>query len=265
MDTIDNLPDHLSLDSDSTTDLSISPFNFRLFLAAVCTDRVAYYGLRGILILYAVAQFQASEETAYYHYSFLTLVVCLAQLFGGFLGDFLWGATRGILVGFGIFITGAIMVSINDPIFYYIGVFLIACGTWFSRANSFSFISHFTHTNPVLLEKRFIALFGFINLGALVSSILIGLIGEFFGYYYSFILVLVFYVLSFWLVFIISRSNKKNPADLPAETTRTHSVSIRAIYVILELVGSVLFWIFFVVICNCFAPKALYCLYYNNL
>lgn len=245
MDTIDNLPDHLSLDSDSTSNLSVSPLNFRLFLASVCSDRIAYYGIRSILILYAIAQFEASEETAFYHYSFLTLVVCLAQLLGGFLGDFLWGATRGILVGFGICITGAIIVSINDPIVYYIGVFLIACGTGFSRANSFSFISHFTQKNPVLLEKRFIALYGFINIGAFVSSILIGLIGEFFGYFYSFILVLVFYALSFGLVFIISRGNKKNTADLPAETTGTHSVSRRAVYVILAFVGSAIFWILF--------------------
>lgn len=180
-----------------------------------------------------------------YHYSFLTLAVYLAQFLGGFLGDFLLGSTRGILLGFGIAILGAAMLSVDDVVTYYFAVFLIACGTGFSRANTFSFIAHFTQNDPIRLEKRFIAMYGFLNLGAFVSAIVIGLIAEYYGYFYSFLLILFLYLISFGLVFILWRINKTNTAKLPMEKNKQFSTLQNTTYLILAIVASAIFWMFF--------------------
>jgi POT family proton-dependent oligopeptide transporter len=225
--------------------LSLSPLDFRLLLVSILADRTAYYGLRSVVILYAIFQFDCSTETTLYHYSFLALILCSAQLLGGFLGDFVIGAKNGMLVGLGLCTSGAILVSIPDPTIYYIAIFLIISGAGFFRANTFSFISHSSAHDKIRLEKRFIAIYGFLNLGAFISSILVMFIAEKFGYFYSFMLILLLYIVSLSMVFIISQRTKNQVKDLSIKEIEPRPITASLLVLLLVFISSAAFWMMF--------------------
>lgn len=206
---------------------------------------MAYYGMRGVLILYAITQFEVPRDTALYHYSFLTLAICVFQVIGGFLGDFLLGSRNAILLGFGLCVGGSITLAIQDPIVFYIGIFLISLGSGFSRTNTFSMISQCSTYSKEILEKRFIAMYGFINLGAFLSSIVIGVIGEQFGYFYSFMIILFLYGVGLGLIFAMSFKANTRFTPQSGEDVEPKSITASLLIIILLTISSAIFWIIF--------------------
>ncbi|MDG1332514.1 MAG: MFS transporter [Crocinitomicaceae bacterium] len=243
METIDDLPLESATTSDSHP--SLSGLNFRLLLTTVCVDRLAYYGLRSVIILYAIEQLKFTRETAITHYGYLTLIVYASQLLGGFLGDFLIGAKNAILVGLGMCVFGALIITIEGTLPFYAALIIIAIGSGFIKTNTFSFISYFSSHDKVLLEKRFISMYAMINIGAFLSALLIGLIGEWYGYIYSFITVMLLYALGFALIFIISDRSNTALTIRNAISKAPKSITKSLLVVILVIVSSGVFWILF--------------------
>lgn len=243
METIDNLP--LESSSNSKSHLTLSSLDFRLLLATVCADRIAYYGLRSVIIFYAINEFGLADETAFYHYSFLTLIVYSSQLLGGFLGDFVLGARNGILVGLGLCILGALLIFIEDSYVFYASIVLFAVGSGFFKTNTFSLISHYTAHDKERLEKRFISMYTLINLGAFVSSLFIGLIGEKYGYVYSFMLVLAFYAVGTALIFAMSEKTNTTSAIQREVKKEPKPIAKSLLVIIVVTISCGVFWILF--------------------
>ena len=206
---------------------------------------MAYYGLRSVLIVYAIDQLGIPSETTYTQYGYLTLVVYLSQLLGGFLGDFLFGARNGILLGFGMCLFGSILLTFQDFFLFYASLFLIAIGSGFVKTSTFSFISHYTAHDRVLLEKRFISMYAVINLGAFLSSLLIAWIGEAHGYMYSFLIVLALYGFGLTMTFIISNKTNTTTAIQNQGERAPIPITRSLLIILLVIISSTVFWLIF--------------------
>lgn len=207
---------------------------------------MAYYGIRSVLILYAISQFEMPRELALSHYGTFTWLVYIAVIIGGFFGDLILGARNGILVGLGLCIAGSIAVLVPETTICYFGLLLISLGTGFTRPNTFSIIGHGTAIkNTARLEKRFISMYAAVNIGAFFAAITIGYIGETFGFIYSFISVAVLYGLSFGLTFIISPKRTSTIINNLEPNKSPRPVGKSLLIVILTIITSAAFWMIF--------------------
>jgi len=244
LETIDDLTQANNLHSDSNN--SLSSLHFRILLTTLLSDRMAYYGLRAVAVLYVVEQFQVPRDFALSHYGYFTSLVYISVIIGGFFGDLILGARNGIFLGFGLCLVGAVSITVPDPLIFYIGCILVALGSGFIRPNTFSLIGHGTSIDKkFLLEKRFISVYAAINLGAFLSTLIISYIGETYSYIYSFILVIILYALSFGLTFIINP--KKNSTILNNwEVSKPPRPVTKSLFVItLTIIASSAFWMIF--------------------
>lgn len=221
-----------------------SSFNFRLLLVSVVIDRLAFYGLRGIIVFYAVSNLHINRDEVMYYYGFYLLVSSVASLIGGLISDFLTGPKIALIIGVSLSLVGGIIGLFENSFSFVSGMFLLLIGTGFFRTGSFSLIGHISNNRHILLEKRFILHYTAINLGAFLSSILVGLIGYYFGYFYSIVVVCLLYALSLIAISLMRNTIDKYPQFEQMKDEQVQSRS-NIKFVFLAIIGIAFFWLLF--------------------
>lgn len=189
---------------------------------------------------------QVANETAYEYYGYLSFLAVIGVIIGGFFGDLILGARNGLLTGFALCAAGALFTTIPYPVVFYTGIVLIALGSGFTRANTFSLIGHGTpNGDTVLLERRFITMHGAVNFGAFLGVLLIGYLGETFGFIYSFIVVVALYGLSLCLTLVISPKKTSTILNRIEVDKEPRSITKSLLIVILTIITCAAFWMIF--------------------
>ncbi|XP_062894118.1 solute carrier family 15 member 1-like isoform X1 [Mobula hypostoma] len=166
---------------------------FDLSLAAIFIlvteffEKLAYFGLRAILVLYFTDALLLtdSKATSFYHV-FIFFSVSFTIL-GAFLSDFCFGRYRCILIATILFLFGSIILSTTaisvlngkSGVGSYIGFFLITLGSGCNRSNMSPFGADQIGAKE---EKRYRMYFSFyyfsMNLASLISGIAIPILRE---------------------------------------------------------------------------------------
>lgn len=161
---------------------------FILFFAEMW-ERFSYYGMRTLLTLYMVkVMFEhlgsGADAKALAVYGSYTSMVYLFPILGGIVADKFFGFRRAILFGgilmslghFSLAIMG--FVDETNQMLFFLSLALIIVGNGYFKPNISSFLGKFYDADDNLKDSAFNIFYMGINVGALLSTLTVGYIGE---------------------------------------------------------------------------------------
>lgn len=188
-------------------------------------ERFSYYGMRALLVLYLIASTESTnpgfgwtEENASYLYAIYTMAVYLTPIVGGWLADRFLGTHRSMLLGGWIIAAGHItlagteffgitpgqVVSLQTSpgalLTFIAGLSLIVIGTGFFKPCVSVMVGQLYGPDDGRRDSGFTIFYMGINLGAAMSPLVAGTLGQKVGWHWGFgsaavgmILGLIFY------------------------------------------------------------------------
>ncbi|MDT0555134.1 MFS transporter [Patiriisocius hiemis] len=159
-----------------------------LYLFSKMFERMSYYGLRTLIILYMISETIGMDRTeAIRVYGIFIGLFLFGHIVGGLLGDLLIGNQKSIVLGAAIQAIGTFLVCIPSELGLYLGLGLIVLGNGFFSPNLTAQFGKTYLSKRKLLDAGFTVFYVVINLGAFLGILFLGLIGEEFGYPVGFI------------------------------------------------------------------------------
>ncbi|MDP9053450.1 MAG: peptide MFS transporter [Acidobacteriota bacterium] len=154
-------------------------------------ERFSYYGMRALLILFMTATvargglgFSTSKAGAVY--GLYTAMIYLFSLPGGWLADRILGLRRAVLWGGVIIAFGHFALAFPTPGAFYPGLALIVAGTGLLKPNITTLVGTLYAENDVRRDAGFSIYYMGINIGALISPLVCGYLGENINWHYGF-------------------------------------------------------------------------------
>ncbi len=159
---------------------------FTLFFAEMW-ERFSYYGMRALLVFYMIKGFLGyGDSEAYAVYGAYTALVYMTPFFGGMLADRLLGARRAVILGGLLMAAGHLMMTIENSLAFFIALALLICGNGFFKPNISTIVGTLYPPGSPKRDGGFTIFYMGINLGAAMSPLLCGYIGETYGWHYGF-------------------------------------------------------------------------------
>ena len=182
-------------------------------------ERFSYYGMRALLVLYLIAStseelasgapnnnpgFGWSEEAAAYLYAIYTWAVYLTPIAGGWLADKFLGTHRSMLIGGWIIAAGHIVLAGTELfghtpgqivtmqanpgalLSFVSGLLLIIIGTGFFKPCVSVMVGQLYGPDDPRRDSGFTIFYMGINLGAFLSPLVAGYLGEKVGWHWGF-------------------------------------------------------------------------------
>lgn len=142
-------------------------------------ERLSYYGMRAILLLYMTAELERGGlgwdvRSAAAIYGLYTSSVWFLPLIGGWIADRYIGAKRATLIG-GIIITAGHFLLAFPPIpFFYAGLIFVSVGTGFLKSNISKMVGDLYAKEDDRRDAGFSIFYMGINTGALLAPFVCG-------------------------------------------------------------------------------------------
>jgi len=146
-------------------------------------ERFSYYGMRAILIYYMTHKISegglgfgdAKAGAVYGLYASMVYLLCLG---GGWVADRITGQRRAVLIG-GVFIAaGEFCLMAPSETSFYVGLVLLMMGTGMLKGNVSTIVGQLYRKGDPRRDSGFSLFYMGINLGALISPIFCGYVGE---------------------------------------------------------------------------------------
>jgi POT family proton-dependent oligopeptide transporter len=203
-------------------------------------ERASYYGFRALVVLYMVGETLKMERTeALSIYGWFTASLVFSQIVGALFGDLLIGNKKSIITGGIIQAIGAFSLCIPSTTGLYLGLFLVVLGSGFFTPN---IISNFgkTYLNKTkLLDSGFTIFYLAINLGSFLGILLIGYLGEKYGYNIGFVLSGILMLISI-IPIVLTKEKKFNEIE-----KNEFPISKRILNILIAFIVVGLFWGFY--------------------
>jgi POT family proton-dependent oligopeptide transporter len=159
---------------------------FTLFFAEMW-ERFSFYGMRALLVFYMIKGFLGYGDTdAYGVYGAYTALVYMTPFFGGMLADRLLGARRAIIFGAVLMTAGEFLLAVPNRVSFFAGLAMLICGNGFFKPNISTIVGSLYPANSTKRDGGFTIFYMGINLGAAMSPLLCGYIGEVYGWSWGF-------------------------------------------------------------------------------
>jgi len=156
-------------------------------------ERFSYYGMRAILVLYLVAEATSGNPglgwtngDALSLYGTYTMLVYVASIPGGWIADKFLGQKQSVLVGGILLVLGHGILSIEEMWAFYTGLGLIIAGVGMLKPNISTMVGGLYKSGDIRRDKGFTIFYIGINIGAFLSSLIVGYVGEVYGWHYGF-------------------------------------------------------------------------------
>ena len=156
-------------------------------------ERFSYYGMRAILVLYLVTQttgenpglgWTSGEALALY--GWYTMLVYVASIPGGWIADRLIGQKKSVLIGGLTLCLGHSILAFEQMWAFYSGLGLIIAGVGLLKPNISTMVGGLYEQGDIRRDKGFTIFYIGINIGAFLSSLIVGYVGEVHGWHYGF-------------------------------------------------------------------------------
>jgi POT family proton-dependent oligopeptide transporter len=190
-------------------------------------ERFSYYGMRALLVMFFTASLIDGgwgwpQEYAFAIFGTYTSLVYLSTLIGGYFADKVIGYRYAVLIGALLMTLGHASMTIETPLFIYLGLTLLVFGSGFFKPNMTSIISEMYVKRPEKKDGAYTIFYMGVNSGAFLGILLCGWFGEKVGWSYGFGLAgifMLFGLLQFWFAQGIFGSiglkpEKKEQADI---------------------------------------------------
>ncbi|MEO0481884.1 MAG: peptide MFS transporter [Planctomycetota bacterium] len=159
---------------------------FTLFFAEMW-ERFSYYGMRALLTLYMVKGFLGfNDKESLSVYGAYTALVYMTPFFGGMLADKLLGQRRAVILGGVLMSLGHLTMTIESENIFYAALGMIIVGNGFFKPNISSMVGQLYPPGDNTRRGGFTIFYMGINLGAALSPLLCGYVGETYGWHYGF-------------------------------------------------------------------------------
>ena len=146
-------------------------------------ERFSYYGMRALLILFMTASlrngglgFPVAKAGAIY--GLYTAMVYLLSLPGGWVADHITGQRRAVLYGGMLIAAGQFCLAAPSMAVFYLGLILLVLGTGLLKPNVSTIVGQIYAQGDARRDAGFSIFYMGINLGALISPLACGWLGE---------------------------------------------------------------------------------------
>jgi len=182
-------------------------------------ERFSYYGMRAILVLYIIAEVDQknpglgwTKGEALELYGWYTMLVYVLSIPGGIIADQLLGQKKTVLLGGILLCFGHGVLAIEEMWAFYSGLILIILGVGCLKPNISTMVGGLYKKGDVRRDKGFTIFYIGINIGAFLSSIIVGYVGEVHGWHYGFGLAGIGMLLGL-LIYIFGQKHLKGVGD----------------------------------------------------
>src|SRR5262245_40151620 len=159
---------------------------YTLFFAEMW-ERFSYYGMRALLLFYMLKGFlKYNDQQGYAVYGAYTALVYMTPFFGGALADRLLGARRAVVLGGMLMAAGHLLMTVESEFAFFGALALLITGNGFFKPNISTIVGSLYPEARPRRDGGFTIFYMGINLGAAMSPLLCGYIGETYGWHYGF-------------------------------------------------------------------------------
>jgi proton-dependent oligopeptide transporter, POT family len=149
-------------------------------------ERLCYYGMRGLLILYLTKALFMGDEKAIGIYGAYTALVYAAPVWGGKLADTVLGYRRAVIFGGIVMAIGEFMILGGTEFWLFLGMSAIIIGNGYFKANISTIVGKLYKDGDPMRDSGFTIFYMGINIGALLATVAIAPIGETYGFHWGF-------------------------------------------------------------------------------
>jgi POT family proton-dependent oligopeptide transporter len=156
-------------------------------------ERFSYYGMRALLVIYLIANVGEgglgwTKTEALTLYGWYTMAVYLVAIPGGIIADKLLGQKKTVMLGGFILVAGHFMMAMPGLWAFYTALALIVIGSGFLKPNISTLVGGLYKQGDSRRDGGFMIFYMGINLGAMLGSILCGIIAAAYGWHIGFTL-----------------------------------------------------------------------------
>lgn len=179
------------MSANTGTSLSKHPKGLFVLFAVEMWERFSYYGMRALLVLYISSTVSDgglgwTKSSALELYGWYTMLVYVMSIPGGVIADRLLGQKKSVLYGAIILVAGHGILAIEAQWAFYTGLALIIFGVGLLKPNISTMVGGLYKPGDLRRDKGFTIFYIGINIGAFLSAITVGYIGETYGWHYGF-------------------------------------------------------------------------------
>mgnify|MGYP000560211775 CR=1 FL=1 len=154
-------------------------------------ERFSYYGMRAILVLYIYSSIEDgglgwTKGEALELYGWYTMLVYVMSIPGGILADKLLGQKRTVMLGGLLLCAGHGILAVEALWAFYTGLGLIILGVGCLKPNISTMVGGLYKPGDDRRDKGFTIFYIGINIGAFLSALIVGYVGENIGWHYGF-------------------------------------------------------------------------------
>jgi POT family proton-dependent oligopeptide transporter len=156
-------------------------------------ERFSYYGMRALLVLYLTSKTTAenpgagwTQTEALALYGWYTALVYIMSIPGGILADKFLGQKKSVILGAILLVIGHSVLAIELMWAFYTGLGFIILGVGCLKPNISTMVGGLYKKGDVRRDKGFTIFYIGINVGAFLSGLIVGYVGEVHGWHYGF-------------------------------------------------------------------------------
>ncbi len=154
-------------------------------------ERFSFYGMRALLILFMTASVERgglgfSDAKSGAIYGLYASMVYMTNLPGGWIADRILGQRKSVLYGGIIIACGHFCMAMPGITFFYLGLGLIVIGTGLLKPNVSTMVGALYAPEDNRRDAGFSIFYMGINLGAFLSPLVCGYVGEKINWHYGF-------------------------------------------------------------------------------
>lgn len=147
----------------------------------------SFYGMRALMVLYLINELGVEDFRAYGIYAIYGSLVEFSGILGGRYADRLLGLRKSILYGGWLIAAGHLLLAVQTHFWvFFSGLAFIVVGSGLFSSNISALLGLFYEEDDPRREKGFTLFYVGINIGALLATLLCGIIGETYGWHYGF-------------------------------------------------------------------------------
>jgi POT family proton-dependent oligopeptide transporter len=156
-------------------------------------ERFSYYGMRALLVLYLTSKTTDSNHglgweqgDALALYGWYTALVYIASIPGGILADKFLGQKKSVILGAILLVIGHSILAYEAMWAFYTGLGFIILGVGCLKPNISTMVGGLYKKGDIRRDKGFTIFYIGINIGAFLSGLIVGYVGEVHGWHYGF-------------------------------------------------------------------------------
>jgi POT family proton-dependent oligopeptide transporter len=183
-------PDVLSVDapaqSGERTFLG-HPIGLVILFLTEMWERFGFYGMRSILVYYMMKSLAFSQPQSSNIYGWYIGLVYLTPVAGGWLADRVIGYKRAILLGGIILSAGYFLLGLDQRTMFFPALGLLILGNGAFKANISTVVGKLYKSGDPRRDRGFGIFYVGINVGAAISPLICGTLGERYGWKWGFL------------------------------------------------------------------------------